>query len=54
MCFFSAVNLFQFLAINILDPDRYHIQPKMLVQDQNPESMNPDLKHWKEVCKFRR
>jgi hypothetical protein len=43
--FFSAVNYFHFL-VKTLDPGwiRIGIQPKML--DPDPESMNPNPKHW--------
>jgi hypothetical protein len=51
----SVVNFFQFLVIEILDPDwiriRVVIQPKMLDPDPDsinpdPKSMNPDPIHW--------
>jgi hypothetical protein len=38
--FFPAVNFFQFLVINTLDPVRIGIQPKMLNPD--PDQMNAD------------
>ncbi len=45
---FPAVNFFQFFTIKTLDPDwiqiRMGIQPQML--DLDPDSMNPDPKHW--------
>jgi hypothetical protein len=44
------VNLFQFLVIKTLDPVsiriRIGIQPKMLDKDPDPDSVNPDPKHW--------
>ncbi len=45
MKFFFSCNFFcKLLVIKALDPDWYHIQPKML--DPDPDEMNADPQPW--------